>query len=210
MLGTDVMGYCLLTILKLLHPYIPFVTEELYNRITDGKILVTSPWPKCAFERDEALEKDMALLYDVIREVRNIRATKGIKPGEGIPTVMRAPKKTASVILANEAILKGLAKISELTVTSEKVEAGDMAYGVVGDVDIYLDAGSLVDHEAEKTRLKSEIDNKKEYVRVLDLKLTNQEFIRNAPEKIIRMEQEKKRIAEEQLEKLLGKFASYE
>lgn len=85
-----------------------------------------------------------------------------------------------------------------------------MAYGVVGDVDIYLDAGSLIDHEAEKTRLKAEIVNKKEYVRTMDLKLTNQEFIRNAPEKIIRMEQEKKRIAEEQLEKLVSKFATYE
>ncbi len=204
------MGYCLLTILKLLHPYIPFVTEELYSRITDGKVLITSDWPKCAFERDEALEKDMSLLYDVIREVRNIRATKGIKPGEAIPSVMRAPKKTAAAIAANEAILKGLAKISELTVTSDKVEAGDMAYGVVGDVDIYLDAGSLIDHEAEKVRLKAEIENKKEYVRIMDLKLTNQEFIKNAPEKIIRMEQDKKRIAEEQLEKLLQKFATYE
>lgn len=204
------MGYCLLTILKLLHPYIPFVTEELYSRITDGKVLITSDWPECAFERDEALEKDMSLLYDVIREVRNIRATKGIKPGEAIPSVMRAPKKTAAAISANEAILKGLAKISELTVTSDKVEAGDMAYGVVGDVDIYLDAGSLIDHEAEKARLKAEIENKKEYVRVMDLKLTNQEFIKNAPEKIIRMEQDKKRIAEEQLEKLLQKFATYE
>ncbi|MDQ1343593.1 MAG: valyl-tRNA synthetase [Patescibacteria group bacterium] len=209
-LGTDVMGYCLLTILKLLHPYIPFVTEELYNRITDGKILITSEWPECAFERDEALEKDMALLYDVIREIRNIRASKGIKPGENVPATIRAPKKSAAVMSSNEAILKGLAKISELTVTLDKVEAGDMAYGVVGDVDIFLDAGSFVDHEAEKIRLKAEIQNKKEYVRSLDLKLTNQEFIKNAPEKIIRLEQEKKRIAEEQLEKLVLKFSAYE
>jgi valyl-tRNA synthetase len=207
-LGTDVMGYCLLTILKLLHPYVPFVTEELYNRITGGKILITSEWPKCEFARDEALEKDMALLYEVIREIRNIRASKGIKPGENIPATIRAPKKIAEAVSANAEILKGLAKVSELTVTSGKVESGDMAYGVVGDVDIYLDAGAFIDHDAEKARLKAEIINKKEYIRALDLKLTNREFVKNAPEKIIRAEQEKKRIAEEQLEKILQKFST--
>jgi valyl-tRNA synthetase len=207
-IGADVMAYCLLTILKLLHPYIPFVTEELYNRITGGKILITSTWPTCGLDRDEALEKDMALLYDVIREIRNIRASKGVKPGDTIPAILRAPKKSATVISANTDILKGLAKVSEVTVTSEKVEAGDRAYGVVKDIDIYLDVGSLIDPETEKARLKSEIQNKKEYLRTLDLKLTNREFIKNAPEKIVRTEQEKKRIAEEQLEKLLQKLAN--
>jgi valyl-tRNA synthetase len=207
-LGTDVMGYCLLTILKLLHPYVPFVTEELYNRITDGKILITSDWPECAFERDEALEKDMALLYEVIREIRNIRASKGVKPGDNVPVTIRAPKKSGGVVSANIEILKGLAKVSDVTVTDGKVEAGDMAYGVVKDVDIYLDVGSLVDPETEKARLKAEIENKKEYLRVLDLKLTNREFIKNAPEKIVRAEQEKKRIAEEQLDKLLQKYSN--
>ncbi len=205
--GSDVMAYCLLTILKLLHPYVPFVTEELYNRVTNGKVLITSEWPKCAFERDEALEKDMALIYDAIREIRNIRASKGIKPGENVPAIIRAPKKTAAAVAENAEILKGLAKVSELTVTSEKVDAGDMAYGVVGDLDIYLDVGSLIDHDAERARLKAEIENKKEYLRSLDLKLTNREFVKNAPEKIVRAEQEKKRVAEEQLEKLLQKLS---
>lgn len=74
------MAYGMLTILKLLHPYIPLVTEEIYRKITAGKVLMTSEWPVCLLTRDESLEKDMTLLYEVIREVRNIRAVKGVKP----------------------------------------------------------------------------------------------------------------------------------
>ena len=77
---------------------------------------------------------------------------------------------------------------------------------IVRDVEIFLDTSAVVDVDAEKTRLKSEIENKKDYIRGIDLKLTNQDFVRNAPEKIVRIEQEKKRSAEESLEKLLSKF----
>ena len=74
--GRTVMAYGMFTMLKLLHPYIPLVTEEIYGKISCGKTLMTSEWPECILPRDESLEKDMALLYEVIREVRNIRAVK--------------------------------------------------------------------------------------------------------------------------------------
>jgi valyl-tRNA synthetase len=72
---------------------------------------------------------------------------------------------------------------------------------------MYLDTSAHVDTEAEKARLKSEIENKKEYIRIIDIKLTNKDFVKNAPEKIIRIEQDKKRQVEEQLEKLLEKYS---
>lgn len=61
-MGNDVMKYCLIVSLKLLHPYAPFITDELYGRITEGRNLSSSSWPTCAFERDEALEKSFSAI----------------------------------------------------------------------------------------------------------------------------------------------------
>ena len=191
--GRTVMAYGILTILKLLHPYIPLVTEELYQTLAGGTILMTSEWPVCGVPRDEPLEKDMVLLFEVIREIRNVRATKGVKPGDTVAAVISAGKKSLDVLAANESILLGLAKLSSVTVSKDTRELQDHSFAMVRDIEIFLDISAIVDTEAEKERLKNEIKNKREYVRVLDLKLTNQDFVRNAPEKVVRIEQDKRR-----------------
>lgn len=206
--GRAVMAYGVLTIIKLLHPYIPLVTEELFQTLTGGKILMSSEWPVCTLERDEGLEKDMILLYEVIREVRNVRATKGVKPGDSLEAIITTGKKSADILKANEPIFLGLAKLSKFEIIKDAREFKDFSYAVVRDVEIYLDTSAFVDTEAEKERLKSEIKNKREYVRIIDMKLTNQDFIKNAPEKVVRIEQDKRRQAEEQVEKLTQKLES--
>lgn len=204
------MAYGILTILKLLHPYIPLVTEELYQTLTGGKMLMNSEWPICAIPRDESLEKDMILLYEVIREIRNVRATKGVKPGDLLAAVITTGKKSAEVLTANTPILLGLAKLSSFEIMKDSRTLQGFSYAVVRDIEIYLDTSAHVDTEAEKERLKSEIKNKREYIRIIDLKLTNQDFVRNAPEKVVRIEQDKRRQAEEQLVKLSQKLENLE
>lgn len=202
------MAYGVLTILKLLHPYIPLVTEELYQSLTGGKLLMNSEWPVCTIARDEVLEKEMILLFEVIREIRNVRATKGVKPGDSIDAVITAGKKSLEILTANESILLGLAKLSHFTVSKDPRDLQEHSFAVVRDIEIYLDTSALIDTEVEKERLKNEIKNKREYVRILDLKLTNQDFVRNAPEKVVRIEQDKRRQTQEQLEKLSQKLES--
>lgn len=209
--GSDVMNYCVLSTLTLLHPYIPFVTDELYGRLTAGKPLIIAHWPECKLPRDEALEKDFILLYDVIREVRNVRASKGVKPGNLVEAVFVTGKKSTDILEANRPILLGLAKLSQFDVLKKASdEQADFSFAVVKDVEMYLNTSAHVDTDAEKARLKSEIENKKEYIRIVDMKLTNKDFVKNAPEKIVRIEQEKKRQAEEQVVKLLEKYAKLE
>ncbi len=206
--GSDIMSYAVLTTLALLHPYIPFVTDELYGRLTNGKHLIVSKWPVCKFLRDESLEKDFILLYEVIREVRNVRASKGVKPGDLVEAIFVTGKKSTDILEANRTILRGLAKLSEFQIIKKAGdEYAEFSYAVVKDVEMYLNTSAHIDTEAEKIRLRSEIENKKEYIRIVDIKLTNKDFVKNAPEKIVRIEQEKKHQAEEQLEKLLEKFS---
>lgn len=110
------------------------------------------------------------------------------------------------ILKANEQIFLGLAKLQGLTFSKDMRNTSEYSYSVVRDVEIYLDTSAIIDTEAEKERLKSEIKNKREYIRIVDLKLTNKDFIKNAPEKIVRIEQDKKRQAEEQVEKLTEKL----
>ncbi len=208
-LGRAVMAYGILTILKLLHPYIPLVTEELYSKLTPDLLLMNSEWPICELPRDEGLEKEMSLLYEVIREIRNVRATKGVKPADQLDLVVTTGKKGRDLLESNETIFRGLAKISDMKF-AKTADGQGYSYAVVGDIELYLDTSAHVDTQGEKDRLKSEIEDKKQYIRLIDLKLTNKDFVKNAPEKIVRIEQDKKQQAIEQLAKLEAKFAMLE
>ena len=208
--GREVMAYGILTILTLLHPYVPMITSELYAKLTGGGVLTSAHWPVSAHTRDLALESEMELLYRVIREIRNVRAVKGVKPADRLALTIVAPKKYRDSIQANETILLGLARLSEVSYETKSAQIQGQSYAVVGEIEIYLDTGAFVDTAGEKERLMAEIHNKKEFIRIVDIKLTNQEFIRNAPEKIVRIEQDKKQQAIEQIAKLEEKYAMLE
>jgi len=207
--GRDVLAFTVLSLLKLWHPYIPFVTEELYGRITEGKGLMESEWATLSITRNKKTEADTLVLFEAIRTIRNIRATKGVKPGDTIDIALLAPKKSRDILEENKTIFLWLAKIGEMTIVTKKIEGPNIAYAVTGDIELFITIPvNEVNVEEEKKRLKELIDNRKEYIRSVDLKLMNADFIRNAPEKIVRAEQDKKSQAEEQLRKLEEKFKS--
>lgn len=171
--------------------------------------LMESEWPVLNITRNKKIEADTLVLFDVIRSIRNLRATKGVKPGDLTSVSFLAPKKSLAILEENDVVLRGLAKIKDVTIVKSKVEDPQYVYGVVGDIEIFVRIElSAVDTEAEKARLKEQIENKKEYLRTLDAKLLNADFIRNAPEKVVRIEQDKRSQTEDQLKKLLEKFNS--
>lgn len=207
--GRDVLAFTVLSLLKLWHPYIPFVTEELYGRITGGKGLMESEWATLSITRNKKIEADTLVLFEAIRTIRNIRATSGVKPGDAIDIALLAPKKSRDILEENKIIFTGLAKIAEMTVVTKKIEGPNIAYAVTGDIELFITIPvNEVNTEEEKKRLKELIDNRKEYIRSVDLKLMNADFIRNAPEKIVRLEQDKKSQAEDQLRKLEEKYST--
>ncbi len=83
-LGKEVISYVLLTLLKLAHPYIPFITEALYQQVTDREkiteFLMMSPWPENVWKRDEAIESEMVILFDLVRTIRNLRSEAKVSP----------------------------------------------------------------------------------------------------------------------------------
>lgn len=206
--AADILAYSVMTILKLWHPYAPFVTEELYSKLRPEESLIDSAWPELKLEKDSKIEKDTWMIYDVIRSIRNIRWLKWIKPGLLVKVIFKATKSNQDLLEENQVILKWLCKIEEFKVVdkSKSISEDDYVYWVSNNIEIFLDPGDTIDQEAEKLRLKEQIDGKKDYIRKLDQKLMNAEFVRNAPEHVVRIEQEKRVQAQDQLEKLLEKY----
>lgn len=209
-LGDDVLAFSMLTLLKLWHPYVPFITEELYGKLRNWVTLIDNSWPELAVKKDENIEKQMSVLYEVIKSIRNIRAEKWVKPGEFIDVNFKTSKLNSELIQSNEIILKWLAKIKNINFFSpeEEINKDKFSFAIVEDIEIYADVWGEINPEEEKQRLKLEIEDRKEYIKIIDYKLLNAEFIKNAPESVVRAEQAKKAQALEHLEKLKGKFNS--
>lgn len=204
----ELLTFVLLTILKLWHPYIPFVTEELYSKLKSSESIIDSIWPKIRLPKDSKTDKNVNLLHEVIRVIRNIRATKWIKPWNNVDVIFVGTKSNLTVIDNNELIIKWLAKVDKVSKLQnfKNINEDDYVYWVAGNIDIFVDLGDTVDNEEEKLRIKTQIEDKKDYIRKLDSKLLNADFIKNAPEQLVRSEQEKRRQAQELLEKLQEKY----
>jgi len=204
--GKEVISLCILDIITLMHPYIPHITETLYGYITEGDILATATWPTPAIERDLESEKRLGQIWEIVRTIRNIRAESGIKPGEYRDTIIHAKTDMISNIEDNITLISGLGRIN-ISLNPKDRHPRDNAYGICGSVEIYIhheiDVAGI---ELERTRLMGLIEEKREYIRILEVKLSNSAFTNRAPEKIIRIEMEKKNLAREQLEKLEEKY----
>jgi valyl-tRNA synthetase len=207
--GREVLALSILTLLKLWHPYIPFVTEELYSKMKPGASIMLSSWPVIDITRDVKIEKEIGILYEVVRSIRNIRAEKNIKPGEQVNVVFVSAKSGQTLLESNKTILLGLAKLSEFSFSKlADIDQTKYAYGVVKDIELFLELPQGIDNTEEKARIKEQIEDKKEYIRILDLKLLNADFVRNAPAHVVQKEQEKKVQSQEQLDKLQQKYNS--
>ena len=109
---------------------------------------------------------------------------------------------------ANKTLLAGLGRIDNLIINPKERDPQNYAYGICGSVEIYIhNEIDIAGIQIEKERIMSLINEKKEYIRTLEVKLSNSAFTKNAPEKIIRIEIDKKNLAREQLEKLEEKYS---
>ena len=209
-LGRDVMSLCILDILGLFHPYAPHITEALYQEITEQKSpLMTTAWPTPALPRNKEAETDMNRIFDIVRTIRNLRAESGIKPGDLRDVAIVCAEAYKNNIEANTHLLTGLTKIATLTIGKKPAKQSEYAYGVIGGIEVYIDAH--IDAEKaleEQARIRELMENKKDYIRVLKAKMSNSQFVKNAPEKVVRAEMEKLHTTENELAKLEEKYKS--
>jgi valyl-tRNA synthetase len=188
--------YILKNSLKMMHPFIPFVTEEIYSKLNDKDACLTvATWPKREANIDRSAAAHMQLVIDVITAIRTIRSEWKLKPAEPIKvTVIPYTKEQQEQLLSGAEDIKNLAKPGELTIDISKAPLKNAATALVQSVKIFVPLEGLVDIAAEKTKKSAEIAQKQKAVESLEGRLNNEAFVSKAPEDIII--KEKERLAE--------------
>ena len=185
----------LISALKLLHPYMPFITEEIFLHLqSEEETIMLSSWPEFKEEWNfKEEEKEIDLLKDAVRSIRNIRAEMNVAPSKKAQVfIVSTDEYTRRVFEKSEVFFKTLAYASELHIQEEKGQIGDDAVSaVIHNAVIYLPFAELVDIEKEIERLTKEKEKMQKEIERVEKKLANQGFVSKAPEKVIAEEREK-------------------
>jgi valyl-tRNA synthetase len=193
-----ILFHVLRTVLKLLHPFAPFITEVIWKKFNNSMLMVEK-YPKAGAEAGN-IKNSFDLIKDIVTAIRNARSENKVEPARKIETIIYGGKDT-KLIRQNEVIIKNLKTgISDLKIQEKGEKISGAIYAAVGDIEIYL--VGAVDTEKEKVRLEKEIANLEKFVSALKGKLSNKEFIDKAPEKVVTIEKKKLAKAETELAKL--------
>jgi valyl-tRNA synthetase len=178
----------LVAALKLLHPFMPFVTEDIWQRLpgTDGSIM-TARFPDPAeFPRDEAALKEMDLLMGVITAIRNIRGEMNIPPSKNVHIVIDTGNRSDEVILdGNLSHIRSLAKVDEAAIGPGLPKPDKSATAVFEQTSVHVILKGLIDFKEEERRVKKEISRTQKEMEASQKKLSNRGFLEKAPEEIV-------------------------
>jgi len=189
------------TTLRLLHPFIPFVTEEIWQRVkkpagVDGSYLIQASWPK-ANTPDEKAEADTDWLKSVINAVRSARTELNLAPGKPMPLLIQQCSDGDQDRLARLGeLIKRLARLERIDVVDESRDSSDCAVALAGDMRLLIPLAGLVDVEEELARLNKQLEREQKGLANTEKKLANERFVANAPEAVVAKERE--RLAEHQ------------
>ena len=188
-----VLLYVLMEILKLLHPFMPFITEEIWQSLPhEGEALIIAPYPEYREELSfPADERDFEMVMDAIRAVRARRAEMNVPPSRKSRLIIATDK--AAAFESGVSYISKLAYASEVSVTANPPEdAGGMVSVVTESARLFMPMADLVDFEKERARIKKELANAEKQLAAQNGKLANEQFVSRAPEHVVNAEREKK------------------
>lgn len=196
-------AYVLEETYKLLHPFMPFMTEELWEHTASrNSLLCHAAWPAPTF-RDDAAAEEINWLVDLVSGIRSARSEMNVPPGATAPLVMvGANALTRERVERNEAAIKRLARIETVSFADEAPKAS--AQVVTGEAIACLPLGSLIDLGAEKARLEKALAKTQGEIDRIVAKLSNEKFVANAKPELVEAEREKLAELEQQKASLLA------
>lgn len=189
-----VLATVLVSAMKLLHPYMPFITEEIYQCLPhEAESIMISKWP-VADENliDPEAERGMNAIMDSIKAIRNMRAEVNANPGKKIPAIMLVSEDLREVVANNDSYIKLLGGIDNLELRPLNGEKPENAMAaVVTGIEVYLPLAGLIDVEKETQRLSKELAAMEKDLQRAGSKLNNAGFLAKAPEDVIAKERAK-------------------
>ena len=193
-----VLGYVLDQLFRLLHPIMPFITEELWTSFTGGQSLMQAAWPVSDSSHiNKGAEKVITQLQDVITEVRRFRNDQGVKPSQKIPGRFIAPPEVSRYQSAMAFLLK--LELGDFT-PSASVE--------IGAIKCELDLSGTVDVVAEKARLEKDLATAKKDLATADTKLSNEGFMAKAPANVLAEIRERQVTTKADIERITAQLAA--
>jgi valyl-tRNA synthetase len=200
--------------LRMLHPYMPFVTEAAWQHLPEreGDSLMIAEWPgESHTPPDEAAESQMELMIELIRAVRNIRSEYNVEPGKRIPATIVAGDHLP-ILERHTGIISALARLDgeqlTLTATLKQQPAQAVSQVVSGGVEIFLPLTGMVNLEAERKRLSKDLTQLEKRINGSQGKLKNQGFVQKAPPEVVAAERGRLADMELQAEKLRSQLAA--
>lgn len=204
----DAIGVALFVLkesMNLLHPFIPFITEEIWQnmKIQDDDSVVISAWPVTNRTWiDEQTEEKVRILQKVISNIRNIRTEMNIPLSREADIYVKTDPEEFTFLKEQNNILRALAKVQNIFPYSDMKQSMIKASTIIKNIEIFIPLEALIDVEKEKQRLQKEIDRIEVLNTALNKKLTNSNFIKRAPEDVIQKEKDKLTNNQDILEKL--------
>jgi len=200
-----VLIHILKNILKMWHPFIPFITENIWSYLDENKMLLVAAWPVAQNDLiSVAAENNFSVIRDLVVAIRNGRSENKVEPAAKVKAVIYGGDKT-ELLKKQVAIISSLRTgLSEVEFAAEPQKIAEAIFVSVAGVEVYLLGG--IDKDKEKERLNKEKENLAKLISNLSARLSNEEFVSKAPEKIVAMEKEKLANWQNDLEKIEEKL----
>jgi len=195
--------------LRLLHPFMPFITEEIWSFLPDTEgMLINARWPEYDEKMSyEAEVEKLELVMDAVRSIRNIRAEAGALPSRKLTAFVISSGRPSEMLSSDERYIKNLANITNITfLTDRSMAPQDVMSGIISGAEILIPLDDLLDYEAELERLNKENDRLNKEVKRIEGKLSNEGFVKKAPEKVVNEERAKLENYKEMLDKVLARL----
>ena len=197
------------TLLTLLHPLMPFITEELWWRLRPREVdeaCIVSDWPAVdAGSMDADRADTFELIQDLISGIRGVKSDYGVGLGKEINATISVPRRAhdlAKTLSAHRRYFARLAGVTHLTVEPQAEKPQASASVVVGRCEVYVPLAGMIDLEQEAERLQKEIEQKEGFLQSVEKKLSNRQFVTKAPDEVVERERQKKEDAVAELARL--------
>jgi valyl-tRNA synthetase len=193
------------SILKLLHPFMPFITEELWHELKERKVedcIMIGSWPAVQ-SFDQKILTQGEISFEVVTQVRNVRNSKGLSPKESLPLSAKTSSNEISRFIP---VIKKLSNLTALNFVEEKI--ANATSFMVGTQEFYIPLEGKVDAAKEKEEIQKEIEYNQGFLNSVMKKLSNEKFVNGAPPQVIELERKKKSDAETKIKSLQERLES--
>ena len=217
----NILAFVLDCTLRMLHPFIPFITEGIYQRLNElvparglkglaeldiAEALVIAPWPaSMEHMRDERAEARIAMVQDVVRAIRDIRSNYNIAPSQKLTASANAPAATAETLSAASDLICQLAGLDSFQAAWNTPKPNNAAAAIVGETQVYLH--NVIDPAAERVRLQKQKQEIEQAKKAVESKLSNANFVAKAKPEVVAQARERLQQLQEQLQAVEGHLA---